>query len=934
MWFIGLIVGAMIGVMLPGSGMVLAGAGIGAAIGAILGSRGNARRNETLRLEQLSARIGELSSRLTIVETRLGVGSPSETAAEPAPSTSAPVAAASSSSAVVTQEPFPDIPEVLTASGAQTGQLAPAQAELSPPIRTAAVAPMPADATPEPQPQAGGVKLDDGQHAIADELTRVWQWLIGGNILAKVGVALLFFGVASGLRLAAQYGLLPVPLRLAATAAAAVAMIWFGRDRFRRGTHLMFGFALQGGGFALLYLVVYFMLARYQMVGAAPAFLAFAVIGAVCVLFAARQDAQSLAALGISGAFLAPILASTGSGNHVVLFSYYLLLNVFVVSVNWFKGWRYLNLAAVVFTFLVGIAWGMRSYQPEHFAVIEGFLIAFFLMFSALLVLMILFNAPGKHGCADGLIYFGTPIAAAGIQQALVETRSGLAWSAALAGAYYLTLWLLLFRRRDPATEIAERAQLGIGAVFLTIAIPLAFGAQLTTALWALEGAVLLWYGLRLRRDLASSAGLILQIGAGFYFAWHLGEITHVQPLLNNLVTGSVLIAAAALYSARLLERAGDKPEWAAAVSWMVLVWALAWIAFAAGSDIDTFVARADQPAVALVVAAALAVAFNLTGRALDSRLLRLPAWLSTLALPAAIAAQYTLHPHLLRGWFALVLPAAFASHYWTMYGFDRDGLDIGKRQRHILSFWVLGIAAGIDLAWWTGEFTTAAADFWQSAVWIATGALMVAIALKGIEARRWPFSADPGAFFYIACGPLLVLLALAIVASGRYAVSWNLPYVPPLNPLEVACIAAIAAIIWWGNTAALQEKLRDLALLAVRAGYALGFLLLNFVLARVAHHWFGVAYRHESLYASAVFHGLLSFVWSCLAIGMMIHASRNLLRPIWFVGFGLLAVVGAKLLLVDAANAGTAIWTGTLIGVALLVIAASYYAPRPPAAE
>ena len=48
--------------------------------------------------------------------------------------------------------------------------------------------------------------------------------------------------------------------------------------------------------------------------------------------------------------------------------------------------------------------------------------------------------------------------------------------------------------------------------------------------------------------------------------------------------------------------------------------------------------------------------------------------------------------------------------------------------------------------------------------------------------------------------------------------------------------------------------------------------------------------------------------------------------------GFGLLAIVGAKLLLVDAAHAGTAIWTGTLIGVALLVIAASYFAPRPPA--
>ncbi len=111
-----------------------------------------------------------------------------------------------------------------------------------------------------------------------------------------------------------------------------------------------------------------------------------------------------------------------------------------------------------------------------------------------------------------------------------------------------------------------------------------------------------------------------------------------------------------------------------------------------------------------------------------------------------------------------------------------------------------------------------------------------------------------------------------------------------------------------------------------------LGFLLLNFILARVAHHWFAVAYQEHALFRSPLFQGLVSFAWTCLAIGLMIHASRELLRTNWFVGFGLLAIVGAKLLLVDAANSGTAIWTATLIGVALLVIAASYFAPRPPA--
>lgn len=51
-----------------------------------------------------------------------------------------------------------------------------------------------------------------------------------------------------------------------------------------------------------------------------------------------------------------------------MLFGYYLLLNAFVVTVNWFKGWRYLNLTAFIFTFLVGFAWAaaptVRSTSP------------------------------------------------------------------------------------------------------------------------------------------------------------------------------------------------------------------------------------------------------------------------------------------------------------------------------------------------------------------------------------------------------------------------------------------------------------------------------------------------------------------------------------------------------------------------------------------
>ncbi|MGH8678366.1 MAG: DUF2339 domain-containing protein, partial [Burkholderiales bacterium] len=530
MWLVLMIFGGIIGgALADGVGAVLGGSG-----GIFLGLYLKARDDKTA-LGDLSRRVEFLEGQVKLLIHRLearGFEVKSET----------PPSAAKSPTAGTSPALTPSV-----VAGAQT---------LSSVGESAATSVFTPEKSPSPVAIPARVDINIPPALPASlERSPLWQFLFGGNILAKVGVALLFFGVASALKLAAEYGLLPVPVRLALAAAAAISMIWFGADRVRRNVHLMFGYALQGGGFALLYLVVYFMLARYQMVGPVIAFGAFALIGAVCVFFAARQDAQSLAGLGLSGAFLAPVLASTGSGNYIVLFSYYLLVNAAVIAVNWFKGWRYLNAGAFGFTFVVGLAWGIRSYRPEDFATVESFLIVFFLIFSALPVLMIVFNAPGRRSYVDGLLLFGTPIAATVLQQALVTSRDGLALSALLAGVYYLALGWVAFRRREPENEIAERAHFGIGAALLTLAVPLAFGVTVTTVLWALEGAVLAWYGARLNRVLAVWAGFALQALTGLYLLAHYPRLAIARPILNDFLVSSLLIAAAGYASGFVIDK-------------------------------------------------------------------------------------------------------------------------------------------------------------------------------------------------------------------------------------------------------------------------------------------------------------------------------------------------------------------------------------------
>src|SRR6185295_13210993 len=195
------------------------------------------------------------------------------------------------------------------------------------------------------------------------------------------------------------------------------------------------------------------------MIGQATAFTLFAAIGWSCLVLAVVQDGVALAVMGIVGAFLAPLLASTGSGDHRVLFSYYAVLNVFIVVVNLAKGWRQLNAWGFVFTFIVGFMWGRTAYRPEFFFSAELFLLLFFLMYSITPVVYSLVREPMLKHPSDALMVFGTPAVAFLLQEPLVRGQEyGLAVSALAGGVYYFVLCAVLRGRSHPGMALMEQA--------------------------------------------------------------------------------------------------------------------------------------------------------------------------------------------------------------------------------------------------------------------------------------------------------------------------------------------------------------------------------------------------------------------------------------------------------------------------------------------
>ena len=396
-----------------------------------------------------------------------------------------------------------------------------------------------------------------------------------GNVVVRIGVIVLFFGVAFLLKYAAGRNAFPVEFRLAGVAAGAIALLALGW--WLRLSRQGYALILQGAAAGVLYVTLFAAAKLYHLI---PLPLGFMVdLVALSGWLAVLQDARSLAAFGAAGGFLAPVLVSSGGGSHIMLFSYYALLNAGILGIAWFKAWRSLNLIGFFFTFAIGSAWGYEHYRPSHFHSTEPFLVLFFLFYVAISVLFAHRQPVRLRGYVDGTLTFGAPIVVFALQARLVRGMDwGLAYSALFMGGFYVGLSALLWHRAVTGMRLLTEAFLALGVVFVSLAVPLALDGRWTVAAWALEGAALVWIGVRQNRVPARCFGLMLQVGAGVAFFQALGRPAGTIPVLNGVCLGSLLISVSGLFSAWFLERQGASlRRWERFFNLPMLFWGLAW---------------------------------------------------------------------------------------------------------------------------------------------------------------------------------------------------------------------------------------------------------------------------------------------------------------------------------------------------------------------
>ncbi len=799
-----------------------------------------------------------------------------------------------------------------------------------PPVHATAAATMPEQAVPAPaQTSAAAARAKNLFNRFEEFLRladkRVLSYFTDGNVFVRVGILILFVGVAFLLKYAAENSRIPLEFRFMGAAAGGILLLGIGwRLRVKKR---VYGLLLQGAGLGIIYITVF---AAYQLASLLPATLAFVLMflfAAFTVALAVLQNSRALAIFAVVGGFLAPLLASSGSNNYIGLFSYYALLNTAIFVIAWYKSWRMLNLLGFVFTFGVFAVWMMFSYEDSFLVPASLFLLLFFLMYSLIGVLYAV-RQPGQlTGLVDGTLVFGTPVIASSLLMAMLRDFDyGIAAASASFGIYYVLLARIAWQRAGPELRLLCEAMLAIGVVFATLAIPYSLDGHWTSAAWALEAAAILWVSLRQNRFYAQCFSIALQFGAGVLFLLRNVEDTGSTFLLNPAFLGGLFISLGAFISARLLYLQPTQHR-LRRLHIALFVWAMGWWIVSAMIQIDTHLEYPRVGRLLLFTATAGLLVHLDRQRHWDWRPASVTGLLLLPVLVLISLGALASHNHLLVIPDLLFWPLVLFASYQIIR--QLEAVDWARwvmlSQHTGYVFW-LACLLSFELLWFTEQKVGATGDGFAG-LFVVFPLLFIHAALNG----RIPAIARLGSALKMTIiASLSALLALWSLASNisNSGDPSPLPYLPLMNPLDLAHIAFFVTLV---------SCLRKLPEARPSAGHrywavlgGLAFVWLSAVLIRSLHHYMEIPFDLTAMAQDTRVQTALSILWTIIGMLAMLFAAKRALRPLWIAGAILITVVLVKMIFIDFGAAGTVERIVSFLVVGSLLVAMGYFSPIP----
>ena len=389
-----------------------------------------------------------------------------------------------------------------------------------------------------------------------------WEWLLGGNWLARIGVLALVIGIGFFLKLAFDNQWIGETGRVLMGLAAGLALL--GGGEFWRRKYPILAQPLTGGGLAVLYLSIFAAFSLYDLIPALWALGFFFLVTLTAAGLALRYESFAIAVLGILGGFITPVLLGERLPDQRVLLAYVLVLDLGVLALATFRNWQWFTLLGLIGSLGLYQFW-LTELEPSLMLASVG-LTAISLIFVGATTLFHLLwrRTPGP---VDHALVLLNATAYFGLSYHLLfdEIRPWMGGFTALLALFYGLLgYGILMRHRERVHH--SLLAIGIAIVFLTIAVPVQLSGPWICVAWAVEGVVLVWLSFLFGMPQLRWFGIaVFAVFGVWLLAIDTVEVlsTDLTPVLNLYTLPYVAAVAACFLAAYLIYRERDSLyEW------------------------------------------------------------------------------------------------------------------------------------------------------------------------------------------------------------------------------------------------------------------------------------------------------------------------------------------------------------------------------------
>ena len=366
--------------------------------------------------------------------------------------------------------------------------------------------------------------------------------LLGGRVLAWVGGVAVLIGVVLFVGLAVNRGWIDEPTRIVLAFVGSTALLVGGLVLYERKGQTEAAVASVAAAIAALYATLAAATTLYDLVHPTAGLAVALLIGAVATGIAIRWDSWLIAALGIVGALLSPVLVDSDTSWAALGFVAVALLSA--TGVVLWRRWNWLASIAFVVSVPQLVAW-LDAEHVEHLAVALAVLLGFWAVYVVAAVGYELRVPTQALRPASALLLLSDAALLSAAGWLMLDSTGhrdlATAWVLGAAGLHVL-LGGFSFRGRMSAQIAREIVAIGIGLSGVGLALALS-GPALVVG-WAAEAAILAWLGARLNDVRPHFAGGVFLALAAIHVLAFEAPVEALRDGVVDLLDAAIAVAA------------------------------------------------------------------------------------------------------------------------------------------------------------------------------------------------------------------------------------------------------------------------------------------------------------------------------------------------------------------------------------------------------